>query len=391
MIISPHYITVAFYLTFSKLLKKTLITLPNYYNLCNWEFLEDGKMKYEDFAKDYDPLNVTEKETISYLREIFEYHFENTPYWKRLRDRVDLDEIFEGKLEEIFGKIFNSNLAVSEDHLRDNWLDFLPQGYDGRVRFYQSSGTTRERSILHWDYEYMKLLVKYLKASLDEIYRLSEIYEENKMRALTGGPYGWYQEEVSELVWSYGGMLYFIGLETDGIKRELEEKGINHVLRTKYDPFVKYTKKVLEKDPINFVRTIPQFLDLYLSRKEDILTIIFSGVSLNIDAIELAEEKFPNSLVVPFYGYYGFGDNVGIVKNEEIVYFPNYPFTIIFPLKATPDGYTVVKKGERGKMGLIIARPELLIVKIEDNHITRAKREKPFKWEGFANPKREGY
>ncbi|WP_238982004.1 hypothetical protein [Thermococcus sp. 2319x1] len=331
---------------------------------------------------------MTEKETLSYLREVFEYHFENTPYWKRMRNKVNLDEIFEGKLEDVFENIFNSNLAVSEDYLRNNWLDFLPENYEGRIRFYQSSGTTRERSILHWDYEYMKLLVKYLKVTLDEIYKLNKIYKENKMRALSGGPYGWYQEEISELVWSYGGILYFIGLETDGVKRELEEKGVGYILKMRYSPFLKYTKRVLEKDHINFIRTIPHFLDLYLIRKEEILTIIFSGVGLNMDAIELARKKFPNSVVIPFYGYYGFGDNVGIVKNNDLMYFPNYPFTIVFPLKVTRNGYTIANRGESGKMGLIIARPELLVVKLEDDYITRAAPEKPFKWDGFANPKR---
>lgn len=40
-------------------------------------------------------------------------------------------------------------------------------------------------------------------------------------------------------------------------------------------------------------------------------------------------------------------------------------------------------------MGLIIARPELLIVKVENESMSRAPPISPFKWDGFANPKRE--
>ncbi|KUK16659.1 hypothetical protein [Thermococcus sibiricus] len=345
-------------------------------------------MKYEDFAKDYDPLNVTEKETISYLREIFEYHLENTPYWKRMKEKVNLDEIFEGNLEDVFENIFNSNLAVSEDYLRNNWLDFLPNNYRGKVRFYQSSGTTRERGILHWDYKYMKLLVKYLKVALDEIYKLNKKYDEShNMRAITHGPYGWYQEEMSELVWSYNGMLYFIGIETDGIKRELKEKGLEYLLKGRLAPLVRYTQRILEKDKINTVRSAPQLLTLF-PKVEEIETIIVSGVGVTVESLKWLMESFPNASVIPLYGYYAFGDLMGMLKNDNTIYFPNYPFTIAFPLKATHGGYTVVNRGESGKMGLIIARPELLVVKLEDEHIIRATPEKPFKWDGFANPKR---
>ncbi|AGT34171.1 hypothetical protein OCC_13360 [Thermococcus litoralis DSM 5473] len=126
-------------------------------------------MLYEDIIREYEnPLKVSEEKTKEYLMKIFEYHLENTPYWKKFKGQVDLDEIFQGKLERVFENIFDAGLFVDEDYLRENWLDFFPENYKGKVRFYQSSGTTRERAITHWDYEYMKLLVKFLKTSLDK-------------------------------------------------------------------------------------------------------------------------------------------------------------------------------------------------------------------------------
>jgi len=348
-----------------------------------------GAMLYKDVTSEYkDPLKVSEEKTKEHLMKIFEYHFENTPYWKKFKGQIDLDEIFQGNLKRVFENIFNAGLFVNEDHLRENWLDFFPKNYKGRVRFYQSSGTTRERAITHWDYEYMKLLVKFLRTALDEIYGLDKIYNErHQMRALAHGPYGWYQEEISELVWSYQGLLYFIGVETDGIKRELEEKSLEEVLNGRLASLAKYTRRIFEKDRINTIRTGPQMLVL-VPEPENIETVILSGLGITAESLREIQRTFKNSTIIPLYGYYAFGDLVGMPKNDEVVYYPNYPFTIIFPLIQEEGQYQVAKYGERGKMGLIVARPELLIVKIENESISRAPSVDPFRWDGFGNPER---
>lgn len=344
-------------------------------------------MLYEDLINEYkDPLKISEEQTKEHLMKIFEYHFENTPYWNRFKGQIDLDEIFNGNLKTVFENIFNARLSIDENYLRENWLDFFPKNYKGKVRFYQSSGTTRERSIIHWDYEYMKFLVRFLRTAINEIYGLDKIYnEKHQMRALAHGPYGWYQEETSELVWSYGGVLYLIGMETDGIKRVLEKEGWEGLLKDRLASLVRYTQKVIEKDNINTVRTIPQFLQLFSRKIEKIETIFTGGVGVTPQTIKEIEE-FTNANVIPFYGYYAFGDAVGIVKKDNITYYPNYPFTIILPLTQKDGKFEVVDYGEAGKMAMIIARPELLIVKIEDETIIRSPPTKPFKWDGYGNP-----
>lgn len=346
-------------------------------------------LRYKDIIEEYEnPLNISEREAVEYLRRVFEHHLDNTPYWKKMKGEIELNGIFEGSLNEVFERIFNAKLAVDEDYLRNNWLDFVPENYSGRIRFYQSSGTTRERAIGHWSYEYLKLLVKYLRVSFDEIYGLDKKYNEgHRMRAIAHGPYGWYQEEISELVWSYGGLLYFIGVETDGIKQELEEKRLEEVLKGRLAPLARYTKRIFEKDRINTIRTGPQMLAL-VSEPENIETVILSGLGITVNSLEEIQKTFKNSTIIPLYGYYAFGDIIGMLKNNEVVYYPNYPFTIIFPLVQEEGQYKIARYGERGRMGLIIARPELLIVKIEDESMSRVPPMHPFGWDGFGNPKR---
>lgn len=349
-------------------------------------------MKYEDFYDKYgDPLEISSDDTVEYLEDIFHFHFNNSPYWIKLRKKhnIDVELIFNGSFEDTIERIFNSNIPIGDNELRINWLEFLPRGYKGKIRFYQSSGTTGPKSFCHWDYEYVKALTKYLRYSLDRIYRLNDVYNEShQMRALLHGPYGWYQEEMSELVWSYGGVLYFIATETEGLKRVLEKEGIQGAMKF-LEPLVKYSQRVLEKDKINLTRTAVQLLDIFVPYRENLEIIMLSGTRTTLDVLKKYQKEFEDSTFIPLYGHFAFGDAIGVYTEKEIRYYPNYPFTVILPLVPENGRYRIAKYGERGYTGIIIARPEILIVKIENELITRSPPKKPFRWDGFANPRRE--
>ncbi len=335
------------------------------------------------------PLNVKNSDTVEYLRAVFEFHLHNTPYWMGLNERLkpNLDDVFQGTLEEVFENLLNVGLVAEEEYLRNHWLEFVPRNYRGHIRFYQSSGTTRERAIGHWDREYLRYLHAYLRAALDSIYHLDRIYtEEHRMRTLAHGPYGWYQDEISELVWSYGGVLYFIGMETDGTKKVLAEQGIEAVLKL-LDPLVKYTHRVMRADRINTVRSAPPLMMLFEPYSENIETAIVSGVGIDYSFFEYLSEKFSGTRLIPMYGYYGFGDLVGMMHAKSFWYYPNYPFTVILPVRKD-EVYRVVGYGDRGQVGMLIARPELLVVKLENETAVRTPPEGPFGWDGFGDPER---
>jgi len=338
-------------------------------------------MGYEHLPDDLleEPLRVSQDDVLEHLAGILEYHSSATPYWRGKPLTVSGDVI------ETFEDLIN-RFAVEENYLRANWLDFLPRNYRGKIRFYQSSGTTRERAIGHWDRAYVDFLVSFLRRSLDELYGLNEL--EGRVRALAHGPYGWYQDEISELVWSYHGYLYFIGMETDGLKRLLREKGLEEVLKL-LDPLIKYTSRVLEKDRINLARTAPPLVGLFEKGAEDIEALILSGVGTDVDFLRKTGEMFPNAQTIPLYGYYLFGDLPGLVRGDSISYYPNWPFTLIFPVRKTGSGYRVVDYGERGQLAVVIARPEVLVIKLEDETAVRARPAGPFRWDGFADPRRE--
>lgn len=335
-------------------------------------------MKYAELNWDFNK-RLSEEEVLLHLRDTFEFHMENTPYW--IERRCDLDAIFTGTFEEVLSNIFK-NFTIDPDLLRHSWNSFLPAGYKGRIRFYQSSGTTGHRKIIPWDEKYLDFLIPYLKDSLDSMYHLNRLYGDHALRALLHGPYGWYQEEMSRLVWAYNGVLYFIGTETDGLKKLLENEPGKAFERI--DPLIRYTKRVMEKDTINFIRTSHQLLEFFLPYKDELEVIMLSGVGISEEKLEEIEGTFDNSRIIPLYGNFAFGDAVGVHRGDEIRYYPNFPFTIVVPL----IGDEVVDYGDEGKTGLIVARPEVLIVMREDEVIRRVKPVGHFKHDGFANPRR---
>jgi len=59
-----------------------------------------------------------------------------------------------------------------------------------------------------------------------------------------------------------------------------------------------------------------------------------------------------------------------------------------FPELLSQIEEVVLQSKKAGLTGIIIARPEILIVKIENERIKRVPAEQPFRWDGFANPSR---
>ncbi len=90
---------------------------------------------------------------------------------------------------------------------------------------------------------------------------------------------------------------------------------------------------------------------------------MLSGTSTTPEVIKHYQDYFENSVFIPLYGYFAFGDAIGVHRGKNIQYYPNYPFTVILPLVPENGRYRIAKYGERGLTGIIIARPEILIVK----------------------------
>jgi hypothetical protein len=110
-----------------------------------------------------------------------------------------------------------------------------------------------------------------------------------------------------------------------------------------------------------------------------------SGLGYNQQNHEMLKQKFKS--IIPSYGYFAFGDALGIYKNGNLDYYPAFPYTIFSVVKENGE---IAKYGEEGNPLFVIARPDLLLVLKESNeYATRVSPTDKFNWDGIRNPYRK--
>ncbi|MGC8812590.1 MAG: hypothetical protein ACP5O8_03350 [Candidatus Aenigmatarchaeota archaeon] len=88
--------------------------------------------------------------------------------------------------------------------------------------------------------------------------------------------------------------------------------------------------------------------------------------------------------VIPSYGYFAFGDALGLYKNGSLSYYPAFPYTIFSVAKENGE---IAKYGEEGNPLFVIARKDLFLVLKENNEFARrAQPAEKFFWDGIRNP-----
>lgn len=280
-----------------------------------------------------------------------------------------------------------SPITLSPDNIRTNWIDFRPRDPNKRVRYYQSSASGGEEAgIAIWTRDDLEKLVAYIVKTLPEIYPQFKSHLPDA--GLILGPYGWYQEENTELMWRLGIYdVYFIAVETHALKKLLVEN-ISKV-QERLEPTFKRVGQVILRDEREFmVRYPPLLYDVLKPAADRIRYFITSGVDITPQTIEKINFDFPNSTVIPFYGDSLFGDAIGINEGNKIIYYPP-PGVFIFPVKKTGNNYELCEYGERGYKAFIKIGDGALYVFIDKKEtIGREKPRFNIEVDGFSNPSR---
>lgn len=340
------------------------------------------KVKVDYFSKEIDLED--------YLYSLLEFHSKHTPYWKRKFEdkKIKPKDIIDRNFNSIISNLLNY-LEVDQEDLRNRWLDFLPQSEDVKnLRISQSSGTTGKRKFCYWSSEYINTLVDYLDFYLDKIYRVPR-----KVNAIIHGPYGVFQSVNQRLINKRGGIPYAISIETSGLKPIFESvspEKLKGVVYQYFKPLIEDTKRYLECDKnIQFLRSGWMFLylfdELFENRENNIKYVMTSGMNYSLQQHQLLSSKW--KIVIPSYGYFAFGDALGIFENGELSYYPPFPYALFSVVNEENE---VVKYGEIGNPAFIIARKEcFLVIKEKDEIAKKAIENQYFKWEGISNPRRE--
>lgn len=329
----------------------------------------------------YENRNVDAEE---YLTEILEYHARYTPYWTERLAKTKIDALVSSDFSECMERLLT--LEVPQSLLRTNWMDFKPRQLANATCSF-SSGTTGPQKYCVWSKDYCAQHTLYLKHYLSE--RGISI-----RNAVIQGPSSVYKDINEMLVNGFGGIPYFVGLRVEGIKPVLDNalrKGPEEVIRVIRDYFeveIEKARRFLEHDSnINFMRSAWMMLaafEVFFGDKRNIDTVMVSGLGYTPENHEMLKRKFKD--VVHSYGYFAFGDALGIEKDGNLDYYPSFPYAIATVVKENGE---LADYGEQGHPVFIIARRDLFLVLKEDKEwAVRVPPAKGFNWDGIRNPYR---
>jgi hypothetical protein len=319
-----------------------------------------------------------------YLDEILEYHRKNTPYWSQRLTKTKVNSLIAADLDTTMQALMA--LEVPQHVLRTNWLDFKPRRL-ANLKCSFSSGTTGPQKYCLWSEDYCT------QHSLYHKYYLSK-WGIKIRNAVIQGPSSVYKDINEKLVNRFGGTPYFVGLRVEGIKPALDEaatKGPEEILKVVRDYFeieIEKTRRFLDHDSnINCIRSAWMMLapfEVFFGDKRNIDTVIVSGLGYTPQNHEMLKSKFKT--VVHSYGYFAFGDALGVEKDGNLDYYPSFPYAMSTVVKENGE---LAAYGEQGHPAFIVARRDLFLVLKEDKEwAVRVPSVKGFNWDGIRNPYR---
>jgi len=319
-----------------------------------------------------------------HLSGVLASHSQNTPYWKDKFTPKEVRRIVKDNLEDTLYSL--SKLEVDPQLLRTRWTGFTPENLkNARCSF--SSGTTGPQKYCLWGEDYINSHTDYLA------YYITKQGIEIK-NAIIQGPSSVYKDLNERFIHRIGGNPYFIGLRVEGVKPIMEQaakKGHEEITRVMKEYFgieIEKTKAILEHDDkINFMRSAWMILapfEEFFGDKRNVDTVMVSGLGYSAQTHEMLKSKFKN--VIPSYGYFAFGDALGVCKDDNVDYYPTFPHTIATVVRDNGD---IAQYGEEGHPLFVIARPDLFLVLKESNEFaTRVPPTGDFNWDGIRNPRR---
>lgn len=341
---------------------------------------------FENALKDSLNCGSYENGSLGWLKEVAKYHINEdsgSNYWI---DRAKANNITARKIDDAdsLDGLLNLLGDADTDLLKQEtgYRDFyMPKAANIQDLFKSSSsGTTGPAKTVYHSAESLTL------SAVDEYTGIKAQFPAGKIAGkvlLATGPNGAYQKE-HEILADMLNMDYIgNGFETKGLKLLGKEEFARAI-----SPVIKNTVDALYREEVGLMPNAMEMLGIlpkeYL-QKVDVLKL--SGTTITPQGIIDAEKNYKNK-IIPMYGHYAGKSSIGFLSEDlqQIDYFPAYPATII---KINDKNQTAIGYGDRGRIKLIVAEPELLLIKDED-YAGRAKPKRFFKSvDGLSDPGRD--
>ncbi len=323
---------------------------------------------------------------LQWIKDIAEYHINEktgSKYWidKARREGITSRKIYEAdSIDSLLGILGESDTNLLK--IENGYSNFYKPNNISIVDLHKSSssGTTGPAKTVYHSADALAL------SAVDEYTGIKAQFPVKELagkKLLTPGPKGAYQVEHSILADLLD--MEYIGnsFETKGLKM-LSREDMANVMR----PVIQKTVKYLQKGGIGMMTGATEMLGMLpkdIIERIDLMKL--SGTMITADNIRKSEKTFGNT-IIPMYGHYAGKSSIGFLEKstDKIVYFSTYPLTVTYIKDETGK---LAEYGNRGKMEMIIAQPEMLIIKEED-FVGRNKGNRYFKRiDGLSNPARD--
>jgi len=329
---------------------------------------------------------------LEYLEENLKYHCNNTPFYERRCSAELLKAVSKSKSwEELAEILFNSRLLADVNILReiDVVYNLIPRNFPKPVEFSKSSGTTGPPKLAPMSEDYIEYMASKVAKFIKQNYNLKNL--DGYLFVGPPGPYMSAQKKLAEYLnikYIYPEISVDLDLiskrDIEGLPSLLAKEYLSHLLNKLAENLIKYK--------VSLLRVVPQMIYpiANLILEKGVKGIIVSGVQVTPYEIEkLNQALFSKIIIIPVFGYFGNGDSPGKYENGKIKYCAILPNNAISPLKYENGRYKVVDYGEEGKLGIIIVRPEFLLITVENDIATREKGLDADWPIAFSNPRRE--
>lgn len=373
-----------------------------------------------------------------YVSRVVDIQFDEdvgAPYWQEVHQELkeeygDDFDIRDRVAEEGYAALRRYLPEADEDELKGRSVHaFRPAIYDAAdIDLSKSSGTTGQKKRMPWTDDLSAAAIDWYKWNIDQ-------RNDSNGDWIVSGPYGLYEEHLTGMVGDRGGIAFFTGIETKGIKNQLRAVGqvmetwgraknaasletLRENPRETYDAVkdlfsldmetIKAARKgmvrmeptmtALEEDlrgeHIENIASAPAVVEqLYpvlgdertKSSPEDIETILVSGMSVTEDTVANLEAMYENADVIPMYAasFTGpaFDDPDG--EDEQISYYPMSP-AVRLDVVDEETG-ELVEYGERGQVEINRIGPDFFWPNQRERET--GVREQPtehFDWDGVS-------
>ena len=349
-----------------QLLDKILLSTPS------------DRLAFSPFIDFIEEKKLNETTYLEYIKRIAKYNIDETSgskYWKQTAQKRNITKRKINavrSIEELLSLMGDADYSLLQSNSGyTTW--YKPKQVKPSKLFQSfSSGTTGQpKMVMHHN-------LSLFASAINEYVGISASINTKLLKNtsfLSLGPFGAYQKAHEHLSSLLSSRYVDLGFDTKGIKLLSPDE-----LKLRINQIMLKASLEIETGNAGILTGTP---DIVLSDPgvfKSVQAFKFSGVGLTTEILHRISE-ITDRPAIPSYGHFagmasiGFDSSDSYGHQSKITYYPPFPFTNLFVVNE--ELKERVDYGQRGRIVMIVAKPELFLIKSED-YAVREKPKAPF-------------